>query len=569
MEEKDRILKEKSLEKTPTGINGLDEITYGGLPKGRTTLVYGSAGSGKTLMAMEFLVKGAENYGEPGVFMAFEETSEDLTENFASLGFDLDSLEARNKLIVDYVHIDKSEIEETGEYDLEGLFIRLGLAIDSVGARRVALDTLEVLFSGFQNEAILRSELRRLFRWLKDRGVTAIVTGERGETSLTRYGLEEYVADCVIFLDNRMEEQIATRRLRIIKYRGSKHGTNEYPFMIEEDGISVLPITSLSLEHEASTERISTGIQRLDTMLGGKGYYRGSTILISGTAGTGKTSFAAQFCKAACERGERCLYFAFEESPGQIIRNMRSVGIDLQPYLDSGLMEIHASRPMAYGLEMHLITMRKLLDIFKPDIVVIDPMSNLTNVGTQGDVRLMLTRLIDHLKLKNITTICTSLVEHENTGGINAEGISSIMDTWINLRFFENSNERNRGISVIKSRGMGHSNQIREYLLTDHGIEIKNVYLGPSGNLLMGSSRAVQEAEEISEVVAQKQEADRKKRELENKLKSLDAQISILSSEFEMQKEELDKLSSEDELRNKALANSRNKIAHMRKADKS
>ncbi|MPM66021.1 Circadian clock protein kinase KaiC [bioreactor metagenome] len=433
----------------------------------------------------------------------------------------------------------------------------------------MALDTLEVLFSGFQNEAILRSELRRLFRWLKDRGVTAIVTGERGETSLTRYGLEEYVADCVIFLDNRMEEQIATRRLRIIKYRGSKHGTNEYPFMIEEDGISVLPITSLSLEHEASTERISTGIQRLDTMLGGKGYYRGSTILISGTAGTGKTSFAAQFCKAACERGERCLYFAFEESPGQIIRNMRSVGIDLQPYLDSGLMEIHASRPMAYGLEMHLITMRKLLDIFKPDIVVIDPMSNLTNVGTQGDVRLMLTRLIDHLKLKNITTICTSLVEHENTGGINAEGISSIMDTWINLRFFENSNERNRGISVIKSRGMGHSNQIREYLLTDHGIEIKNVYLGPSGNLLMGSSRAVQEAEEISEVVAQKQEADRKKRELENKLKSLDAQISILSSEFEMQKEELDKLSSEDELRNKALANSRNKIAHMRKADKS
>lgn len=413
MEEKDRVLKEKSLEKTPTGINGLDDITYGGLPKGRTTLVYGSAGSGKTLMAMEFLVKGAEKYGEPGVFMAFEETSEDLTENFASLGFDLDSLEARNRLIVDYVHIDKSEIEETGEYDLEGLFIRLGLAIDSVGARRVALDTLEVLFSGFQNEAILRSELRRLFRWLKDRGVTAIVTGERGETSLTRYGLEEYVADCVIFLDNRMEEQIATRRLRIIKYRGSKHGTNEYPFMIEEDGISVLPITSLSLEHEASAERVSTGIQRLDTMLGGKGYYRGSTILVSGTAGTGKTSFAAQFCKAACERGERCLYFAFEESPDQIIRNMRSIGIDLQPYLDSGIMQIHASRPMAYGLEMHLITMRKLLDTFKPNIVVIDPMSNLINVGTQIDVRLMLTRLIDHLKLKNITTICTSLVKHD------------------------------------------------------------------------------------------------------------------------------------------------------------
>ncbi len=568
VEEKDRDLKEKSLKKTPTGISGLDDITYGGLPEGRTTLVYGSAGSGKTLMAMEFLVKGAENYGEPGVFMAFEETSEDLAENFASLGFGLDSLETRNKLIVDYVRIEKSEIEETGEYDLEGLFIRLGLAIDSIGAKRVALDTLEVLFSGFQNEAILRSELRRLFRWLKDRGVTAIVTGERGETSLTRYGLEEYVADCVIFLDNRMEEQIATRRLRIIKYRGSKHGSNEYPFLIEEDGISVLPITSLGLEHEASRERISTGIPRLDTMLGGQGYYRGTTILISGTAGSGKTSFAAQFCKAACEREESCLYFAYEESPDQIIRNMRSIGIDLQPYLDSGLLKIHASRPMAYGLEMHLITMRKFLDTFKPNVVVIDPISNLTNVGTQTDVRLMLTRFIDHLKLRNITAVCTSLVEHESTAGINAEGISSLMDTWVNLRFFENSNERNRGISVIKSRGMGHSNQIREYLLTDHGIEIQDVYLGPSGDLLMGSSKAVQEAEELAEAVAQRQNADRKKRELETRLKSLDTQIASLNSEYETLKEELDRLVSDQQLRNEALATGRSELVRIRKADK-
>lgn len=568
VEEKGRVLKEKSLKKTPTGISGLDDITYGGLPEGRTTLVYGSAGSGKTLMAMEFLVKGAENYGEPGVFMAFEETAEDLAENFASMGFDLDSLEARNKLIVDYVRIEKSEIEETGEYDLEGLFIRLGLAIDSIGAKRVALDTLEVLFSGFQNEAILRSELRRLFRWLKDRGVTAIVTGERGETSLTRYGLEEYVADCVIFLDNRMEEQIATRRLRIIKYRGSKHGSNEYPFLIEEDGISVLPITSLGLEHEASRERISTGIPRLDTMLGGQGYYRGTTILISGTAGSGKTSFAAQFCKAACERGESCLYFAYEESPDQIIRNMRSIGIDLQPYLDSGLLKIHASRPMAYGLEMHLITMRKFLDTFKPDVVVIDPISNLTNVGTQTDVRLMLTRFIDHLKLRNITAVCTSLVVQESTAGINAEGISSLMDTWVNLRFFENSNERNRGISVIKSRGMGHSNQIREYLLADHGIEIQDVYLGPSGDLLMGSSKAVQKAEDLAEAVAQRQNADRKKRELETKLKSLDAQIASLNSEYETQKEELDRLISDQQLRNEALATGRSELARIRKAEK-
>lgn len=568
VEEKGRVLKEKSLKKTPTGISGLDDITYGGLPEGRTTLVYGSAGSGKTLMAMEFLVKGAENYGEPGVFMAFEETAEDLAENFASMGFDLDSLEARNKLIVDYVRIEKSEIEETGEYDLEGLFIRLGLAIDSIGAKRVALDTLEVLFSGFQNEAILRSELRRLFRWLKDRGVTAIVTGERGETSLTRYGLEEYVADCVIFLDNRMEEQIATRRLRIIKYRGSKHGTNEYPFMIEEDGMSVLPITSLGLEHEASRERISTGIPRLDTMLGGQGYYRGTTILISGTAGSGKTSFAAQFCKAACEREESCLYFAYEESPDQIIRNMRSIGIDLKPYLDSGLLKIHASRPMAYGLEMHLITMRKFLDTFKPNVVVIDPISNLTNVGTQTDVRLMLTRFIDYLKLRNITAVCTSLVEHESTAGINAEGISSLMDTWVNLRFFENSNERNRGISVIKSRGMGHSNQIREYLLTDHGIEIQDVYLGPSGDLLMGSSKAVQEAEELAEAVAQRQNADRKKRELETRLKSLDTQIASLNSEYETLKEELDRLVSDQQLRNEALATGRSELVRIRKADK-
>jgi circadian clock protein KaiC len=560
-------LNEKILEKTPTGINGLDDITDGGLPKGRPTLVCGSAGSGKTLMGMEFLVKGAKRYDEPGVFMAFEETEEELAKNFASLGFDLDDLEAKNKLIIDYVYIDKSEIEETGEYDLEGLFIRLGLAIDSIGAKRVVLDTLEVLFSGFQNEAILRSELRRLFRWLKNKGVTAIVTGERGESSLTRYGLEEYVADCVILLDNRLEEQIATRRLRIIKYRGSKHGTNEYPFLVEEDGISVLPITSLGLKHEASTERISTGIGRLDTMFTGQGYYRGTTVLISGTAGTGKTSFAAEFARATCEQGERCLYFAFEESPSQIIRNMNSIGIDFQPYIDTGLMQISASRPMAYGLEMHLIAMFRLIDRFEPTSVIIDPISNMTNVGTQTDVKFMLTRLIDYLKFKNITAVCTSLVEHESTEGMNAQGISSLMDTWINLRFYENNGERNRGISVIKSRGMEHSNQIREYLVTDHGIEIQDVYLGPSGGLLMGSYRAAQEAKEMAEAVAQSKNVIRRKRELESKLKSLDAQITTLSSQFEAEKEELNKLSSEDTLRIEALAKDRSEMARIRKAD--
>jgi circadian clock protein KaiC len=414
-------------------------------------------------MSMEFLVKGAEKYDEPGVFMAFEETSEELTKNFASLGFDLDDLEASGKLVVDYVHIDKSEILETGEYDLEGLFIRLSMAIDSIGAKRVALDTLEVLFSGFQNEAILRSELQRLFRWLKNKGVTAIVTGERGEHSLTRYGLEEYVADCVILLDNRMENQIATRRLRIIKYRGSKHGANEYPFLIEKDGISVLPITSVGLTHNALTERISSGIERLDTMLDGKGFYRGSTILLTGTAGTGKTSFVAEFAKATCERGERCLYFAFEESPNQIVRNMRSKVLDLQHFIDTGLLKMEASRPMAYGLEMHLIVMRSLIDKFEPSIVIIDPISNLINVGTESNVQFMLTRLIDYLKLKGITAMCSSLVKNESTEGMSyAEGISSLKDNWINLRFFEINGERNRGLSIVKSRGTSHSNQIRE-----------------------------------------------------------------------------------------------------------
>ncbi len=565
--EKNTSLEEKILEKTPTGISGLDEITDGGLPKGRPTLVCGSAGSGKTLMAMEFLVNGAVDYNEPGVFMAFEETAEELTKNFASLGFDLDCLAAENMLNVDYVHIDKSEYEETGDYDLEGLFIRLGLAIDTIGAKRVALDTLEVLFSGFENEVILRSELRRLFSWLKERGVSAIVTGERGENSLTRYGLEEYVADCVILLDNRMQDQISTRRLRIVKYRGSKHGTNEYPFLIEEDGISVLPITSLSLEHEASTDRVSSGIERLDTMLGDKGYYRGTTVLISGTSGTGKTSFAAEFARATCERGERCLYFAFEESPGQIMRNMQSIGIDFQPYLDANLMEISAFRPMTYGLEMHLIAMRRLIDKFEPATVIIDPISNMVNVGTPNDVKMTLTRLIDYLKLKKITALCTSLVENESMEGMNAQGISSLMDTWINLRFFENDSERNRGISIIKSRGMGHSNQIREFILTNNGVKIQDVYLGLSGGLLMGSSRAFQEARETAEAISQKQITERKKRELESRLKAIDVQISVLKSEFEIQEEELNRLVSEDERRNKALKNSENRMAFIRKAD--
>ena len=558
----------EQLEKALTGISGLDEITGGGLPRGRPTLITGNAGSGKTLLSMQFLVQGIVQYNEPGVFMAFEETAEELTQNFASLGFDLDKLIANGKILIDYVYIDPSEIEETGDYDLEGLFIRLGCAIDSIGAKRVVLDTIEVLFSGFKNDAILRAELRRLFRWLKDKGVTAIVTGEHGENALTRYGLEEYVADCVITVDNRLENQIATRRLRIIKYRGSSHGTNEYPFLIEEDGISVLPVTSLRLEHTASTDRISAGIERLDNMLDGFGYYRGSSILISGTAGTGKTSFANHFVEAACRRGERCVYFAFEESPSQIVRNMHSIGIDLEPWIDNGMLLIRSMRPMAFGLEMHLVDMLRHIDKFQPKVVVFDPISNLINVGVIEDIKSMLTRLIDYMKTKEITTICTSLVDIEDEGQ-TGQGVSSLMDTWIKLRMFETDGERNRGISVIKSRGMKHSNQIREYLLTDTGMQILDVYLGKQGGLLMGSARAAQEAREGEQMLASDLENQRKKRMLERKVRSLKANMDLLHSELESEEEDLELLVKEDEKRSQEQEQGREEMARTRNADAS
>jgi circadian clock protein KaiC len=461
----------RSLPKAPTGIAGLDEITGGGLPQGRPTLICGSAGCGKTLMAMEFLVRGATQYGEPGVFMSFEEGVEELTQNVRSLGFDLDDLVASNRLVVDYVHVERSEIEETGEYDLEGLFIRLGYAIDSIGARRVVLDTLEALFGGLTNQGILRAELRRLFRWLKDKGVTAVITGERGDGALTRYGLEEYISDCVILLDHRVSEQLAIRRLRIVKYRGSLHGTNEYPFLIDERGIEVLPVTSLGLEHEVSTERISTGIPALDGMLGGQGYYRGSSILISGSAGTGKTTLATRFVDAACRRGERCAYFAFEESKGQIIRNMRSVGTDLAPWVERGLLRFEASRPTLHGLERHLVLIHKLIRDFQPQVVVVDPVTNFLSVGSSIDVKSMLLRLIDFLKVQQITLLFTSLTHGVETAETDV-GISSLIDTWLLLRQVEVDGERIRGLSVLKSRGMAHSHQVRELVFSERGIDL-------------------------------------------------------------------------------------------------
>jgi circadian clock protein KaiC len=560
-----KAAKPEGLEKCPTGISGLDEITGGGLPKGRPTLVVGSAGSGKTLLSMEFLIKGATKYNEPGVFVAFEETSEELSKNVASLGFDVQALIAKKKLAVDYVYIERSEIQETGEYDLEGLFIRLGHAIQSVGAKRVVLDTIEVLFAGLPNPAILRAELRRLFRWLKSVGVTAVITGERGEHSLTRYGLEEYVADCVILLDHRVTDQLSTRRLRVVKYRGSAHGTNEYPFLIDEHGISILPITSLGLNHEASTEKVPTGIPRLDKMFAGGGYYRGSSVLVSGTAGTGKTSLAAYFADAACRSGKRCLYFAFEESESQLARNMRSIGLDLAKWTRKGLLKVHSSRPEVQGLERHLVEMHKHIEDFKPQAIVVDPMTNLVKVGGRLEVTSMLTRLIDYLKSEKITSLSTSLVTDARAADATA-GVSSLMDTWINLQDMESNGERNRGIMIMKSRGMGHSNQVREFNLTDKGIVIADPYLGPSG-IVTGSARAAREVQEEAALIEQKNELGRKKRELERKRKVMQTKIDELKAGFEADREELERISGESREKERARAAQRGLMAHMRMAD--
>jgi circadian clock protein KaiC len=521
----------KGIEKCPTGITGLDDITEGGLPRGRPTLICGGAGSGKTLLSMEFLIRGITQYNEPGAFMAFEETAEELAQNVASLGFDVNGLIATNKLAVDYVHMERSEIEETGEYDLEGLFIRLNSMFKQVRARRLVLDSVEALFAGIPNEAILRAELRRLFRWLKEKGVTAIITSEQGQNTLTRYGIEEYVSDCVIFLDHRVSNQIATRRLRIVKYRGSKHGTNEYPTLIDERGLSVLPISSLGLDYPVSSQRIPTGIPRLDAMMDGKGYYRGTSVLVSGTAGTGKTSMVAAFADSMCRRGERCIYFSFEEAPGQIIRNMRSIGIDLEKWSKKDLLRFHSVRPTLQGLEMHLAKMHRLINDFKPAGVAVDPITNLEAVGGNMEIRAMLTRLIDFLKTQQITSLFTSLT----TGGDSLEqsgaGISSLMDTWLLLRMLESNGERNRLLYVLKSRGMAHSNQMREFQLTDKGIRLIDVYVG-MGQVLTGSARMVQEAKDRTQESADRQTSDRRQRELRQKQTDLQAQAEEIAQQL-------------------------------------
>jgi circadian clock protein KaiC len=557
-------LPEGPVPKVPTGIRGLDEITNGGLPGGRATLVCGDVGCGKTVFGVEFLVRGAEQFGEPGVLMTFEETPAELTQSVRALGFDLKRLVDEKKLSLHYIHIDRREIEVTGEYDLEGLFVRLGYAIDAIGAKRVVMDTIESIFSGFNNEASLRAELRRLFRWLKERGVTSIITAEAEGGALSRHGLEEFLSDCVIRLDRRVVDEVATRRLEIVKYRGSAHGTNEYPFLIDEGGLSILPITALGLRHVVSSERVPSGVARLDGMLGG-GFYRGSSILITGTAGTGKTSIAAQTAAAACARGERCLYFAFEESPDQIVRNLRSIALDLGPWREKGLLKFHAARPTLYGLEMHLAQIHRCVEEFEPRMVVLDPITNFVAAGSQAQVKGMLLRLIDYLKSRQITTLFTSL-----TGGGEAieqtdAGVSSLIDTWLLVKFIESSGERNRLLYVLKSRGMAHSNQIRELRLSDKGIDLAEVYLGPGG-VLTGSARYTQEARERADALAREQDAEARRRELERHCAATERQIADLRAALEARQEELSRYLSQENLRDEARRDDRVELARLRHA---
>ena len=551
------------LPKCATGISGLDEVTYGGLPRGRTTLICGGPGCGKTLFGMEFLVRGATQFDEPGVCLSFEETAEELTANASSLGFDVNRLIARKKLAIDYIFLERSQIEETGDYDLEGLFLRLDLAVQSIGAKRVLIDSVESLLSGLSNESILRAELRRLFRWLKDRDLTAVVTGERGEGALTRHGLEEYISDCVILLDHRVSEGVFTRRMRVVKYRGSFHGTNEYPFLIDSDGISVLPVTSLELKHSVSSRRVSTGITSLDEMLGGEGYFKGSSILISGTAGTGKTSLACNFVAAACARGERCVYFSYEESPDQIARNMRSIGLNIQRWMDAGLLTIQAARPTQFGLEMHLVNIHKVITNFNPSIVVIDPATALLSAGANVETRSMLLRIIDFLKGRSITAVLTTL-----TGGGEAleqsqVEISSVIDTWILLRDIESGGERNRGIFVLKARGLSHSNQIREFLLSDKGVELREVYIGGAG-LLTGSARVAQESADKSDLLRARQELEMRQSVITRERSAVKAQIAMLQSELVMKEQEAEQLISQAEMLSQKKEQHRAEIARSR-----
>lgn len=554
------------LPKVLTGIEGLDIITNGGLPKGRPTLVCGNAGCGKTLLAMEFLVRGATQFNEPGVFMAFEESTKDLINNVASLGFDLKGLIATKQIAVDFVYIERDDIAEAGEYNLDALFIRLGVAIDAIGAKRVVLDTIESLFTSLPNPTILRAELRRLFRWLKDKGVTAVITGESGVDTISRQGLEEYVSDCVILLDNRIDDEVCSRRLRIVKYRGSLHGTNEYPFLIDEDGISLIPVTSARLNYEAVTGRVSSGIERLDSMLSAKGFYRDSSILVSGTAGTGKTSFLAHFANAACKRGERVLFFAFEESPSQIARNMKSIGIDLDRWIKKGLFKVESTRPSQYGLDMHLIMIQKMVNAYVPKIVVIDPITSFSDHTNTSEVKRILMRLVDFLKSKGITAMFSSLTPSGEPVETSHVAISSLIDSWILLRDMESNGERNRALYVLKSRGMAHSNQVREFLITNNGVELIDVYAGTS-SVLMGGARLNMLAQEKALLIVKQEEEQLRQVDLQTKRNVLDAKIATMRAEFAVDEVANKKLIAQEKLRAVQLKAEKTAMETMRKSD--
>lgn len=556
----------KKLNKVKTGINGLDDITSGGFPKGRPTLICGNAGSGKTLLALQFLVNGANLYNEPGVFFALEESEIELAQNVSSLGVDLKKLEADKKIIVEHINFDPVSLQQSGEFDLEGLFVRLDYTLKSIGAKRVVIDTIETIFSLLPNQELIRSELIRLFRWFKEKKLTVVITGEQGEGLFTRSGLGEYVSDCVIFLDHRIERQSSTRRLRVVKYRGSTHGTNEYPFLINAQGFSVLPITSLSLQHPASNKRISSGVPRLDNMLGGKGFFRGSSILVSGTAGVGKTSLASHFADAGCKRNEKVLYFSFEESAPQLIRNMSSIGIDLQQWIDKKLLLIHSARPTLYGIENHLTRMYKLIEEFNPSLVIVDPITSFNSQGDENTVKELFIRVMDLLKTNNITAFLTSLTSSSQNIETSETEVSSLIDSWILLKDIESIGERNKGLYIIKSRGMSHSNQIREFMLTDNGAELTDVYLGADG-VLTGSARLAKESKEKNAESALQQDIQRKNLEIEKKKKILDLQISLLKLNFEAEEKEL--LSGIDNHRDtqRSLVDFKKQVAKKRKAD--